>query len=444
MNENYDVIVLGTGLTECILSGLLAGEGKRVLHMDRNEFYGGESASLNLSQIYRKFCDGVAAPESYGRDRDYAIDLIPKFMMANGAFVRMLTHCEVTNYLEFRQIAGSYVFRDGAISKVPANEAEAVQSPLMGLFEKRRAKNFFSWIQTYDQDDDSTWQGLDITQVTMADVYKHFGLETGTQDFIGHALALHLNDDYLERPAKETFDKIVLYSLSVLRYGKSPYVYPLYGLGELPQAFARRAALRGATYMLSKPVDALLYDDDGKVTGVQAEGEPAYAPIVICDPSYVPDKVSAGAKVIRAICLLTHPIPNTDDADSAQIIIPQNQVGRTSDIYIAAVSSGHRVCAPGYYVAMVSTVVETDDPNAEIEPALNLLGSIADMFVSIVDLHEPVADGADDHVYVSKSYDATSHFETVCDDVFDLYKRVTGKDLVLKTWEELQQAQAEE
>ncbi|KNE55828.1 hypothetical protein AMAG_01696 [Allomyces macrogynus ATCC 38327] len=90
MNENYDVIVLGTGLTECILSGLLAGEGKRVLHMDRNEFYGGESASLNLSQIYRKFRDGVAAPESYGRDRDYAIDLIPKFMMANGAFVRMV------------------------------------------------------------------------------------------------------------------------------------------------------------------------------------------------------------------------------------------------------------------------------------------------------------------------------------------------------------------
>ena len=26
------------------------------------------------------------------------------------------------------------------------------------------------------------------------------------------------------------------------RYGKSPYLYPLYGLGELPQAFARLAA----------------------------------------------------------------------------------------------------------------------------------------------------------------------------------------------------------
>jgi RAB protein geranylgeranyltransferase component A len=45
------VIVLGTGLTECILSGLLSVDGKKVLHMDRNDYYGGDSASLNLTQV---------------------------------------------------------------------------------------------------------------------------------------------------------------------------------------------------------------------------------------------------------------------------------------------------------------------------------------------------------------------------------------------------------
>ena len=34
MNEEYDVIVLGTGLKECILSGLLSVKGKKVLHLD--------------------------------------------------------------------------------------------------------------------------------------------------------------------------------------------------------------------------------------------------------------------------------------------------------------------------------------------------------------------------------------------------------------------------
>ncbi len=29
-------------------------------------------------------------------------------------------------------------------------------------------------------------------------------------------------------------------------------------------------------------------------------------------------------------------------------------------------------------------------------------------------------------VFVSKSYDATTHFETTCDDVLSIYERVTG------------------
>lgn len=51
MDEEYDCIILGTGLKECILSGVLSVEGKKVLHMDRNSYYGGESASLNLTQV---------------------------------------------------------------------------------------------------------------------------------------------------------------------------------------------------------------------------------------------------------------------------------------------------------------------------------------------------------------------------------------------------------
>lgn len=56
MDEEYDVIALGTGLKECILSGLMSSVAKkRILHMDRNSFYGGETASLNLEQLYKKF-----------------------------------------------------------------------------------------------------------------------------------------------------------------------------------------------------------------------------------------------------------------------------------------------------------------------------------------------------------------------------------------------------
>jgi Rab GDP dissociation inhibitor len=38
-----------------------------------------------------------------------------------------------------------------------------------------------------------------------------------------------------------------------------------------------------------------------------------------------------------------HPVPNTKDALSTQIIIPQKQVGRNSDIYVTMVSYTHQV-----------------------------------------------------------------------------------------------------
>lgn len=38
----YDAIVLGTGLKECVISGLLSTQGKRVLQVDRNGYYGSE------------------------------------------------------------------------------------------------------------------------------------------------------------------------------------------------------------------------------------------------------------------------------------------------------------------------------------------------------------------------------------------------------------------
>ena len=120
------------------------------------------------------------------------------------------------------------------------------------------------------------------------------------------------------------------------RYGKSPYIYPLYGLGELPQAFARLSAIYGGTYMLDKPIDEIVTDADGKFVGVRSGNETVKAKQVVGDPSYFgagkaaegKQRVLEEGKVIRAICILKHPIPGTDDADSAQIIIPQNQVGR--------------------------------------------------------------------------------------------------------------------
>lgn len=132
--------------------------------------------------------------------------------------------------------------------------------------------------------------------------------------------------------------------------------------------------------------------------------------------------------MVRCICLLDHPIPNTKDALSTQIIIPQKQVGRRSDIYVSLISYTHQVSAKGWFIGMVSTTVETDNPENEIKPGLDLLGPIAQKFVSISDYYEPVDSGLESQIFISQSYDATTHFETTCLDVLDIFKRGTGED----------------
>lgn len=69
-----------------------------------------------------------------------------------------------------------------------------------------------------------------------------------------------------------------------------------------------------------------------------------------------------------------------------------------SDIYISMVSSSHAVCAKGLFIAMISTTVETDKPELEIRPALDLLGEILEMFVQVHTSYEPIDDGKQDNV----------------------------------------------
>lgn len=359
--------------------------------------------------------------------------------MASGEFVDILSNLDLSRYIEFVQIDGSFVFRDGkGICKVPSTPTEAATSSLMGFFEKRRAKNFFQYCSNLDLENPLTWNKINLHVVSMGELFKSYDLDSNTIDFIGHALALHSNDSYLKEPALLTIQKIKLYMESMLRFGKTPYLYPLYGLGELPQGFARLSAIYGGTYMLGVQFESfLMINECEKVYGIKCGGngngiEQVFkAKKVICDPSYAPERVCLSQRVIRAICLLDHPIKSA--ADSCQIILPQKQLNRHHDIYISCLSSGHSVCPSGYFLAQISTIVETANPEQEIAPALNLLGPILEKFVSISNLYEPLTDGRSDGIFVSKSLDSSTHFESVCEDVKNIYNRIFEKNLNVTT-----------
>ena len=137
-----------------------------------------------------------------------------------------------------------------------------------------------------------------------------------------------------------------LYLDSKTRFGNapSPYVYPLYALGELPQSFARLAAVHGGTYMLNRDADdgpvfgegkfTLEMGSDGGATGIKVMETVANAKVVVADPSYFPAMCESRGKVVRAIAIVDEPVPGTGGpqapAPSHQVIFPNASIGRAN------------------------------------------------------------------------------------------------------------------
>jgi Rab GDP dissociation inhibitor len=53
------------------------------------------------------------------------------------------------------------------------------------------------------------------------------------------------------------------------------------------------------------------------------------------------------------------------------------------------------------------------------------------MFVSVSDIHEPTNNAVEEALFITKSYDATSHFESSSRDVLAIYEQITGETLDL-------------
>ena len=128
-----------------------------------------------------------------------------------------------------------------------------MKTPLVGFFQKRRLKGLLQFLASYDKNDPKTHGKFDLTKTTSRELFKYYVCDDATSEFVGHCMALMPDDKYLDEPAVKMIEACQLYVSSLQRYGgKSPYLYPEYGLGGLPEGFSRLAAVYGRTFMLAR------------------------------------------------------------------------------------------------------------------------------------------------------------------------------------------------
>jgi len=463
--EEWDAVVLGTGMKECLLSGLLSVAGKKVLHLDRNDYYGGASASLDGFQLRTKFApdtDQAAFEAEVGKLRDFSVDLIPKFIMAGGQLVKVLIHTGVHNYMEFKAVDGSFVYssKAGKVCKVPTGPEDCMKSSLMSMMEKTRMVQLVLWVSKCKLHDRNTWKAGTISKTNLAldtmtgdKFFAYWGVEKSTVEFLTHACCLYRDESYRTEPAINIVKKMQLYLDSRTRFGPinpTPYVYPLYGLGELPQSFARLAAVHGGTYMLNRSGGAdeppvfgegkfeLEKNAEGQAVGIKVMDAVANAKVVVADPSYFPELCTVKGKVVRAIAICNEPVANTNEANSHQVIFPGGSIGRKNDVYLFCAGQSLKVAPEGRYLVTVSSNIEgpADGPVAEIakrELAAGLVQvkGMIKIFYDMYDMMAPNGNGAKDKVFLTESFDPTTHFETAITDVLEVYKNITGAPLEL-------------
>ncbi|KAL1315957.1 hypothetical protein AAHE18_15G028300 [Arachis hypogaea] len=346
---NFDLIIVGTGLPESILAAAASAVKKTVLHLDPNSFYGSHFATLSLIDLTSHLnSHSVPAPPlppsaAGSGDSDYAVvDLVhdplysdievewhgsedetskiredsrkfnidlggPRALFCADSCIDLLLKSGAAQYLEFKGVDASLVYEPNGsgLANVPDSRGAIFRDKNLSLKEKNQLMRFFKLVQQHlAGGGDQSESGGDIQKISQEDLESPFvsfldkmRLPPKIKSILLYAIAmLDYDQDNNEvckdlLKTKDGIDRLAQYSSSVGRFPNAPgaLLYPIYGEGELPQAFCRRAAVKGCIYVLRMPVTSLLID---KVTGCYkgvrlVSGQDLYSHQLIMDPSFV-------------------------------------------------------------------------------------------------------------------------------------------------------------
>ena len=118
MSEEFDVVILGASLKQCVLAGILSElNDKKVLLIDRHGYYGGAGPTLQLQQLFKYFGKLDSDISQYGDPRSWNVDIAPKLLMANGTLVSLLVKTGVIKSLKFKTISSKFESRGGRLRR---------------------------------------------------------------------------------------------------------------------------------------------------------------------------------------------------------------------------------------------------------------------------------------------------------------------------------------
>jgi RAB protein geranylgeranyltransferase component A len=338
--------------------------------------------------------------------RGYSIDLnAPRLALGADGFVETLVRSGAHKYLEFKAIERTFVYADGVARAVASNRSDVFKDRGLSGGEKRALMRFLKAVhveamrdatgrrrsgksgeetnvavgapgsewggdefQTTKDDDDA--EGLRVENGETMDAFlTRHGLSASLRAAVTYALALQTRADCAAATALED---LKVYILIVAKYGPQTgaCLIPVYGAGDIPQAFCRVGAVDGATYVLRQGVREL--DASTTISAAISTGGQEIRARKFIVPA--PER-SSGPLLVHAVCILDAPL--VAEYGQMLVVFPPLSAADAQTAVIRALQVGsHTGCCPeGKYLLYLSTVVDdvNVDPYAGLNAALDVL-----------------------------------------------------------------------
>lgn len=443
---HFDLIVVGTGLPESVIAAASSAAGKSVLHLDPNSFYGGNFSSFALddfapflelaqrggddSYSTRLPSDDVdmdyidvglksqslysdieisvqGSSEDLGPSRKFSLDLSgPRALYCNDSAVNLLLKSGASHHVEFKSIDTSFIYgSNGKLSPVPDSRSAIFKDKSLSLVEKNQLMRFFKLVQEHigfnetTQEEQKRISDEDLESPFMDFLTKQ-RLPPKIKSIILYAIAMADYDQ--ESPehrknlvkTKDGIESLALYHSSVGRFANVPgaLIYPIYGQGELPQAFCRAAAVKGALYVLRMPVSAVLLDKESKkYKGLSlSSGQKVFSNQLVTGPSFtltLPSDLDfkkemseesivrdVKGQVARAVCITRGSI--ISGLSNLLVVCPPRSLypKQVTSVRVLQLSSNVAACPSSLYVLYLSVLCDDAAQGKEsLHAAVNAL-----------------------------------------------------------------------
>ncbi|NXG55837.1 RAE1 geranylgeranyltransferase, partial [Hemiprocne comata] len=306
--------------------------------------------------------------------RRFNIDLVSKLLYSRGLLIDLLIKSNVSRYAEFKNATRILAFREGKVEQVPCSRADVFNSRQLTMVEKRMLMKFLTFCLDYEQHPD---EYQDYENSTFAQFLRTRKLTPSLQHFILHSIAMVSETDCSTLEGLQATKKFLQ---CLGRYGNTPFLFPLYGQGEIPQCFCRMCAVFGGIYCLRHSVQCLVVDkESGRCKAVVDHfGQRISANYFIVEDSYLPESICTNVcyrQISRAVLITDQSVLNTDSEQQVSILtVPPVELGKPAVCVIELCSSTMTCMKETYLVHL--TCPSTTTAREDLEPVVQKLFSL--------------------------------------------------------------------